>query len=161
MIFYNRIWWKSFEFCLSHICLNSWVMQKAFHSYRKPQQTYTAHVTIPQTHEQTPPPKYHMTSPSPGIYMAPPPTSAPYSSQAQHPAPLISPGIVRPLCNSKEKRRGHPDPSVMVQNRIFHLFSTSDVQSINFYQSRACSASHNGLTLSHASHVPSCTALST
>ena len=66
----------------------------------KPQQTYTTHVTIPQTHEQTPPPKHPVRSHSPDIYMAPPPTLAPSSSQAQYPTPLIPAGTVRSIAAS-------------------------------------------------------------
>ena len=66
----------------------------------KPQQTYTTHVMIPQTHEQTPPPKHPVRSHSPDIYMAPPPTSAPSPSQAQDPTPLIHAGTVRAIAAS-------------------------------------------------------------
>ena len=41
-----------------------------------------------------------VTSHSPDIYTTPPPTSPPYSSQAQDPTPLISPGTVRALAAS-------------------------------------------------------------
>ena len=47
-----------------------------------------------------------------------------------------------------------------MKRELTPFFTTANVQLINFYQSQTCSASHNGFTLSHASHVLSCMALS-
>ena len=66
----------------------------------KSQETYTAHVTIPPSHEQRPPPNYPVRSHFPDIYTALCPTLSPSLSQSQHPTPLIPTGTVRAIAAS-------------------------------------------------------------